>query len=99
LSWNVDEYVQLHEATGEDHYLDIARILLHNTKVMLAVEGRLVDFSAPGWQQEHWSVAMDRGKGVCRWWVAWATVCHLDGMAKLQDRNPAVWSMLAGPPS
>jgi hypothetical protein len=36
--------------TGDRHYLEVARILLHNTKGMLAVPGRENDLAGPGWQ-------------------------------------------------
>jgi hypothetical protein len=36
--------------TGDRHYLEVARILLHNTKGILAVPGRENDLAGPGWQ-------------------------------------------------
>ncbi len=38
-----------YQYTGDAHYLADARILLHNTKSMLAVPGRLFDLETPGW--------------------------------------------------
>jgi len=59
-------YGQLYQQTGDRHYLEIARILLHNTKGMLAIPGRTYDLPGPGWQQEHWSLAPIRGFGLHR---------------------------------
>jgi len=46
LSWNVDEFAQLYELTGDEHYCQVAKLLLHNTKVMLALHGRVYDLKA-----------------------------------------------------
>lgn len=96
LAWNVDEFARLGELTGDEHYLRVAELCLHNTKTMLSLPDRLFDFAGPGWQQEHWAVAMRRGHGARRWWLPWVTVCHLAGMAKLEDRNPGLYARLAG---
>ena len=57
MAFDVDEFAQLYQLTGDAHYLDVARLLLHNTKNMLALPGRTYDLGEPGWQQEHWSLA------------------------------------------
>ena len=56
MCFDVDEYARLYRYTGDEHYLDVARLLLHNTKAMLALPGRAYDLRGPGWQQEHWSL-------------------------------------------
>ena len=52
------DYVRLFQLTGDRHDLDVAHILCHNTKSMLAMPGRTYDLKAPGWQQEHWSLRL-----------------------------------------
>ena len=91
LAFNVAEFARLYELTGNPHYWRIARILLHNTKAMLATCGREYDLMGPGWQQEHWSMSLNRGRGAHRYWLPWVTVCHLTGMARLQDESPDLW--------
>jgi len=36
LVWSVPSYANLYKLTGDKHYLDVARVLLHGTKAMLA---------------------------------------------------------------
>lgn len=81
LAFNAGDFARLAERAGDEHYRRIARILLHNTKSMLALPGRTFDLRGPGWQQEHWSMALNRGCGAHRAWLPWVTVCHLVGMA------------------
>ena len=38
--------------TQNAHYLDVARLLLHNTKGMMALPRSLYDLLVPGWIQE-----------------------------------------------
>ena len=54
LDWAVPSYAKLYKYTKDEHYLDVARVLLHGTKAMLAMPGRTYDLQGPGWQQEHW---------------------------------------------
>jgi len=57
-------YAQLYEYTKDSHYLEVARILLHNTKAMISLPGRTRSMLlkgksvelAPGWVQEHWNM-------------------------------------------
>jgi hypothetical protein len=54
LDWSVPDYARLYKYTHDGHYLDVARILLFDTKSMMALPGRIYDLLGPGWQQEHW---------------------------------------------
>jgi hypothetical protein len=71
MSFDVDEYAKLGRWTGDSHYLAVAKLLLHNTKNMIALPGRTYDLKGPGWQQEHYSFAPVRGFGLHRLWLPW----------------------------
>ena len=43
MAFDADEYARLYQLTGDRHYLAVARLLLHNTKTMLAMPGRTYD--------------------------------------------------------
>lgn len=95
MSGDVEEYAELYTLTKDTHYLDVARILLHNTKNMLALPGRTYDLLGPGWQQEHWGISTMRGFGAHRGWLPWVTVNHLEGIIALEDFDPALFRRLA----
>ena len=40
LDWAVPSYAKLYKYTNDQHYLDVARVLLHDTKSMVALPGR-----------------------------------------------------------
>ena len=64
LDWAVPAYARLYKYTRDEHYLYVARVLLFDTKSMLALPGRTYDLAGPGWQQEHWSMGPNsRGFG------------------------------------
>ena len=54
LDWAVPSYAKLYNLTKDQHYLDVARVLLHDTKSMVALPGRQYDVKGIGWQQEGW---------------------------------------------
>jgi hypothetical protein len=95
LAWGAPDYVRLYKYTNEEHYLDIARILLFNTKAMLALPGRTYDLSGPGWQQENWSMARNRGYGSHRSWLPWISVNHLHGITGIEEFDPDLYIQLA----
>lgn len=86
-SFNAYEYFRLYQITNDPHYLDVARILLNNTKQMIDLDGRL-NFAEPGFQQEGWCFSPDRGLkrgyGVSVW-LPWVSVSHLHGIFKIKD--------------
>jgi len=97
LDWAVPSYVKLYKYTGDQHYLDVAKILLHNTKAMIAMPGRLYDMKGPGWQQEHWSMgpgAWGRGVGGHRFWLPWVSANHLYGITGLEEFDPDLYRQL-----
>ncbi|MEN8194435.1 MAG: sugar-binding protein [Bacteroidota bacterium] len=100
MAFDVDEYAKLYKYTGNQHYFDVAKILLHNTKGMLALPERKYQYRASGWIQEHWSMAPPRGKALHPGWLPWVTTSNLNGICeteifdeelfdKLKDKTPA----------
>lgn len=85
MAFDADEFAKLYKYTGDAHYYDVARLLLHNTKTMLALPGRTYDLIGPGWQQEHWSMAPRRGRGMKRGWLPWVATSHLNGIFGLMN--------------
>jgi hypothetical protein len=95
LSWAVPCYARLYKYTNDTHYLDVARILLHGTKAMLAMPGRTYDLKGPGWQQEAWNFGPNRGYGGHRSWLPWVSDVHLHGITALEQFDPALYQKLA----
>ncbi len=95
MCFDTDEYAKLAVLTGDEHYMDVARILLHNTKGMLAVEGRSYDLLGPGWQQEHWSLAPMRGYGLHRGWLPWVSTSQLNGIIGLEEFDKEIYKKLS----
>ncbi len=96
LDWAVPTYARLYKYTNDEHYLDVARILLHGTKAMLALPGRTYDLKGPGWQQEHWRMGGrgTRGIGAHRTWLPWISVNHLHGITGLEDLDKDLYQRL-----
>ncbi|WP_420113129.1 hypothetical protein [Pseudactinotalea sp.] len=95
MAWDVESYARLARETGDEHYLDVARILLHNTKAMVGTPGDHRGTRGPGWQQEHYCFTLPRGLGRHREWLPWVTVAHLRGINDLIDLDPALYAELA----
>ena len=57
-------YARLYNYAHDPHYLEVTRVLLHDTKSMVALPGRLYDMRGPGWQQENFGLGPGpRGRG------------------------------------
>ncbi|HDJ34642.1 MAG TPA: hypothetical protein ENF21_11185 [Bacteroidetes bacterium] len=97
MSGDADEYARLYKYTGDPHYKEIARILLHNTKNMGSLPGRLYDLYEPGAQQEHRGVSSNRGQARHRGALPWVTVNHITGIFGLKDFDMDLYRELAGP--
>ena len=98
LDWAVPSYAKLYSYTKDQHYLDVARILLHNTKSMVALPGRLFDMKGIGWQQEGWRMGPGgggRGVGGHRFWLPWVSSNHLYGITGLEEFDPALFKQLS----
>ncbi len=96
MAWDVESYARLSRETNDPHYMDVARILLHNTKAMVGRPSDLRGTRGPGWQQEHCWLDLPRGKGRHRAWLPWVTVSHLRGINDLVDYDAALYNQLAG---
>ena len=94
MAWSVPAYAKMYKYTRDEHYLDVARILLLNTKAMLAIPGRTYDLLGPGWQQENWSMGRNRGNGSHRSWLPWVSVNHLHGITGLEEFDPDLFQKL-----
>ncbi len=95
MTFDVDEYAKLFKYTDDPHYYEVARILLHNTKSMLALPGRTYDLVGTGWQQEHWSLAPRRGYGLHRGWLPWVSTSHLNGIFGLEEFDSELFKKLS----
>ena len=96
LDWAVPSYAKLYKLTRDEHYLDVARVLLHDTKSMLALPGRTYDLLGPGWQQEHWSMGPGhRGLGAHRNWLPWVSINHLHSIMGLEQFDKDLYQRLA----
>jgi hypothetical protein len=100
LDWAVPSYAKLYNLTKEQHYLDVARVLLHNTKQMVALPGRQYDYKSIGWQQEGWGMSPGsrRGVGGHRFWLPWISANHLYGITGLEEYDPILFKMLSVKP-
>jgi len=98
LDWAVPSYAKLYRLTGDAHYLDVARILLHGTKSMVALPGRQYDLKGTGWQQEGWRFGpggRGRGNSGHRFWLPWISANHLAGIMGLEESDPELFQQLS----
>jgi hypothetical protein len=102
LDWAVPSYAKLYNYTKDQHYLDVARLLLHDTKSMVALPGRQYDLKGIGWQQEGWRMGPGgpgRGVGGHRFWLPWISANHLYGITGLEEYDPALFKKLCARPA
>jgi len=98
LDWSASSFAKLYRYTKDEHYLDVARILLHATKSMVALPRRQYDMKGIGWQQEHWSLGPGRngrGLGGHRFWLPWISANHLYSITGLEEYDPALFQQLS----
>jgi hypothetical protein len=101
LDWAVPSYAKLYNLTKDQHYLDVARVLLHDTKQMVALPGHQYDYKGIGWQQEGWRMGpggSGRGVGGHRFWLPWISTNHLYGITGLEEYDPALFKNLSVKP-
>lgn len=96
MAFDTDEFAELYLNTGDNHYYDVAKILLHNTKTMLALPGREFGLKGPGWMQEHWSMAPVRGVGLYRNWNPWVATSQLNGILELEELDKELYKKMTG---
>jgi hypothetical protein len=85
LAVNAAAFADLARRTGDEHFLEVARLVHHGTTSMLATIDDRFDLHAPGWQQEHWGFGPRRGYGLNRSWLPWAAVAVADGVYRVID--------------
>jgi hypothetical protein len=98
LAINAAAFAHLYRLTGDRHFLDVARVVTHGTKSMLALPGRTFDLRGPGWQQEHWCIAIPRGRGLSRNWLPWVPVANVEGIMRLEDLGRETADLVLRPP-
>jgi hypothetical protein len=102
LDWAVPSYAKMYNYTKDPHYRDVARVLLLDTKSMVALPGRQYDMKGIGWQQEGWRMGPGgpgRGVGGHRFWLPWISANHLHGIMALEEYDPALFKELSAKPS
>ncbi|ACB76491.1 hypothetical protein [Opitutus terrae] len=102
LDWSAPAYAKLYTLTQDQHYLDVARLLLHATKSMVALPGRQYDLKGIGWQQEGFRLGPGgggRGTSGHRFWLPWISANHLYSITGLEEHDPELFQLLAGKPS
>ena len=99
MDWSAPAYAKLYKYTKDTHYRDVALVLIHCTKAMLALPGRTYDLAGPGWQQEHWSVGNTRGYSSHRAWLPWVSTNHLWSFVGLEQADPALYKELCAKPA
>jgi hypothetical protein len=90
LAMNAAAFATLYRLTGDGHFLDVARLVTHGTKAMLGLPGKNLSPLGPGWQQEHWCLAIPRGLGLSRHWLPWVAVANVEGILRLEDLGPGI---------
>jgi hypothetical protein len=102
LDWAVPCYAELYNYTKDPHYLTVARVLLNDTKSMVALPGRQYDMKGIGWQQEGWRMGPGgpgRGVGGHRFWLPWITSNHLHGINAMEEYDSALFKKLSARPA
>ena len=98
LDWAVPSYAKLYKYTKDPHYLQVALVLLHDTKSMVALPGRQYDLKGIGWQQENFRLGpgpSGRGVGSHRIWLPWVSANHLHGITGLEEYDPALFKQMS----
>lgn len=101
LDWSVPTYAKLYKLTNDEHYLDVAKVLLHDTKSMVALPGRQYDLKGIGYQQEGWRMGpggSGRGVGGHRFWLPWISANHLYGITGMEEYDPALFKTMTTKP-
>ncbi len=75
LGRQAGDFLRLARYTGDRHWTEAARILLHNTKCMVQVHGEH-GYAHDGFQIEHWAIGRGRGYGLNSGWLPWVSSSH-----------------------
>jgi hypothetical protein len=79
-------YVRLWIYTGDEHWLDVAKLLQHNSAQFIETgkDGNALGYAVPGLQVEAFSLAVNRGNSV-KIWLPWLTSATLEPMARMRE--------------
>jgi hypothetical protein len=92
LAFDVDEFTHLYKLTGDEHYLELATLLLHNSNHMLALPDRPRDLPGVGWTSEHIACGPPhRGRGLNHLWLPWVNTCRLNGILFTEELDPELF--------
>ena len=84
LAYAPFSYYRLYLFTGDRTYLDLARLLLHNTKQTMDLDGAL-GYPRRGMQTEAMSMSVNRRGHTVKAWLPWLTVASIAPMVQLKD--------------
>jgi hypothetical protein len=87
----VSLYARAYKYSGDPHYLEVTRILLHNTKAKMATPKDSFDFVGPGWEREGWN--SDPGK-----WLSWPGANHISGIMTPEEFDPVLFQKISSDP-
>ncbi len=76
-------WYRLYLATGDAHFLQSARLLLHDTKQIMDWDGKL-GYKYPGLMPEAMNLSTNRGRGVAGW-LPWLTFVTTEPLVQLQE--------------
>jgi len=75
----VGDFLRLADLIGDDHYTEVTRLPLHNTKQMVQVKSQY-GYQPPGYQIEHRAIGQGRGYGLNSGWLRWVSMSHVPGI-------------------
>ena len=84
FAWSAFYYYRLYLETGNEHYLHVAQISLHNTKQSMNWSGKIYQGSPRGLQLEAFNVFYPRRTGLATC-LNWNYAAHLDPMMQFKD--------------
>ncbi|MDL2221803.1 T9SS type A sorting domain-containing protein [Parabacteroides sp. OttesenSCG-928-N08] len=85
FAWSSFAFYRLYLATGNEHYLQTARISAHNTKQSMNWDGSLFPGQPKGLQLEAFQVMIPRRKDGIMTTLNWNYAAHLDPMFRFKD--------------
>ena len=98
LDWAAPSHANLYHYTKDRHHLDVAKVLLHDTKSIVALSERQYDVKGIGWQQAGWGIEPGRnGRGIGgqRFWLLWISANHLCGITGLAEFDATQYQQLS----
>ncbi|MCA9136162.1 MAG: hypothetical protein KDB00_05370 [Planctomycetales bacterium] len=84
FAFSAFDYYRLYLFTADDHFLQVARLLVHNTKQSLNWDGRLYPGKSKGLQLEAFTVTVPRRMGVMEC-LSWNYAAHLDPLVRFKE--------------